>query len=274
MTALAETIAALPAHVIRQGDSGEAVAAAQKALAAIGYHLKGSGYFGTLTDTAVVDFQRIHNLKRDGVIGRVTAAMLDEVWTRGPIAPAATMHTVTRPPWQLAGLALLNTREVPGAGDNLEILAWAKEEGGAIARDFHHDATAWCSLFKNHQLTRAELRGTETLWALDWADPHKWPCVKLAGPAVGAIAAMKRLDGRGRLIGGHVIDVFGKDQHGNVMGLGGNQGNEVSIRPFPRSRLELGFFWPAGYPAPAAATIGFEHLPLVTSDGRLSTAEA
>jgi hypothetical protein len=50
--------------------------------------------------------------------------------------------------------------------------------------------------------------------------------------------------------------------------LGGNQSDEVSIIPFSESRV-LGYRWPVGYPLPDRKA-----LPLLRSDGRVSTNEA
>lgn len=250
--------------VLRLGDQGDAVRALQVALAVVGYPLRGTGYFGGATDTAVTDFQKRQGLDPDGVVGPGTAGMLDsavEAKSRGREAlPAESL----RPLWLQAGLKLINVKETVGSADNPEILEWAKEEGGSIAKDYKHDSIAWCALLANHILTKVGLKGTETLWALDFAG--KWPAIKLAGPAVGAFAPMKRPGG------GHIICVVGRDQHGNIMGLGGNQGDQVSILPFPEKRLDRGFWYPAGVTPPAA--VGMKSLPLVRSDGRLSKDES
>lgn len=90
--------------------------------------------------------------------------------------------------------------------------------------------------------------------------------MRLSGAAVGAFAPMLR-DG-----GGHIIQIVGRDQHGNYMGLGGNQSDAVSILPFPPSRLNKGFWWPNSVASPTA--IGMSRLPLVSSNGRVSSQEA
>jgi hypothetical protein len=71
--------------------------------------------------------------------------------------------------------------------------------------------------------------------------------------------------------GGHIAIVVGHDQAGNLMMLGGNQSDAVNIQAFLRDR-PLSFRWPQGIPLPSAT--GFESLPLVKSDGRISTREA
>lgn len=245
-------------QVYKLGSSGSVVRAMQLRLVELGYPLKGTGYFGSATDTAVSAFQRSAGLKADGRVGAQTATALDAVGTAQP-----PLAGVERPLWLTGGLALVGTKEFSGSRDNQVIIDWAKDEGGAIARDYSHDSIPWCALFANHLLTKVGLKGTETLWALDFAG--KWPSVQLSGPTVGAFAPMLR-DG-----GGHIIVVAGRDQHDNIMGLGGNQHDAVSVAPFARSRLNKGFWWPEDVPLPVK--IGFETLPIVTSDGRVSTKE-
>lgn len=255
----------------RLGSSGEVVGAIQLRLRDLGAPLRGTGYFGNATDTAVTSFQRSRGLLPDGVVGPVTAAALD--MAAGGTMPAPFAESIELPLWLQAGIPLIGTKEVPGTANNKTIIDWAKEEGGDIAKEYTHDSIPFCSLFMNHLLTKSTLKGTETLWALDWnADlmqariGRRWPGVKLPAIAVGAIAPMLR-DG-----GGHVITVVGRDQHGNVMGLGSNQSDTTSIIPFPLSRLNKGFWWPDSVPLPKV--MGFDRLPVVTSDGRVSHREA
>jgi uncharacterized protein (TIGR02594 family) len=257
-----------PSHFIKLGDQGPGVVAVQKALAQLGYKLSGTGYFGQGTDVAVSAFQKLVGLKSDGVVGPETAKKIDmaiDALTKGgaKILPEIKAQ-IERPLWVEAGLKFLGTKETPGSRDNRVIIDWARDEGGAIADTYTHDEIPWCALFANMTLTKCGLKGTETLWALDFAG--KWPSVKLIGPAVGAFAPMVRNGG------GHIGIVVGKDQHGNAMLLGGNQSDAVNIKPFARSRLNKGFWWPKSVPLPAE--IGWDHLPIVQSDGKVSTREA
>lgn len=252
-----------PVDTLKIGMSGEVVKLAQFELAKRGYNLKGTGYFGTGTDTAVSAFQLRYGVKPvDGEIGPDTAKAID----KAPLAEKLTtiIHTeISRPLWLEAGIKLLGVHEGLGSKDNQEIIDWAKDEGGEIAKEFNHDSIPWCALFANHILTKVGLKGTETLWALDFAG--NWPCIRLAAPAVGAFAPMKRSGG------GHIMVIVGKDQHGNIMGLGGNQSDAVTIAPFAVSRLNQGFYWPKGPSLPQV--IGFNSLPLVNSNGKVSTNE-
>jgi uncharacterized protein (TIGR02594 family) len=251
-----------PTKVMKMGSSGPDVAALQLALKNIGYPLTGTGFFGTATDTAVTAFQKRAGLIPDGDVGPTTAKAID--LAQGTPLPASIAEEVGRPLWLEAGLKLVGTKEGAGAADNKTIIDWAKQEGGDIAAEYTHDSIPWCALFANLMLTRAGLKGTETLWALDFAG--KWPSVKLLGPAVGAFAPMVRNGG------GHIICIVGKDQNGNIMGLGGNQSDKVSIVPFPMSRLNKGFWWPSSVPVPVK--LGVTALPVVRSDGKVSSKES
>lgn len=271
--------------IFKLGMSGPIVEAIQLALRDRGYALKGTGYYGGATFTAVQTFQRrAGGLTVDGKVGKITAHKIDAAPTVGAIlkpdlhapaapAPAAPLAEIGRPLWLEAGIALIGTKEFAGSANNPTIMDWAKEEGGDIAKEYSGDIIPWCALFENHILTKVGLEGTETLWALDFnADRmqqrlgRRWDGVKLTGPAVGAIAPMLRNGG------GHVITVVGRDQHGNVMGLGANQSDTTSIIPFPPARLNEGFWWPGSVALPKL--IGFDKLPLVLSNGKLSTKEA
>jgi len=252
------------AKVLRLGDSGPIVEQIQLGLKSIGYALKGTGYFGAATDVAVSTFQKRAGLAADGKFGAKSAAALDAAMTTpGTSATVVVPQEVGRPLWLEAGLKLVGLREGAGSGDNQQIIDWAKEEGGDISKEYNHDSIPWCALFANHILTHVGLKGTETLWALDFAG--KWPSVRLDGPAVGAFAPMLRNGG------GHIICIVGKAANGNIMGLGGNQSDSVSVAQFPLSRLNKGFWWPEGQPLPV---VGIDKLPIVTSDGRVSSKES
>lgn len=246
------------------GAQGEGVRAMQLALAQLGFKLEGTGYFGGATDTAVTAFQFAQKLNPTGKVDPLTAAAIDAAVAKAPGVKIIQSDVTTRPLWLLEALKWVGTHEGVGASDNPVIIEWAKEEGGAIAANYKHDATAWCALFANMCLTKVGLKGTETLWALDFAG--RWPSVKLAGPAVGAFAPMKREGG------GHIMIIVGKDKAGNVVGVGGNQGDAVNLRAFPIARLNQGYWWPTGVSLPSG--VGMAALPIVSGDGRVSTKES
>lgn len=61
---------------IRKGAKGEAVKLAQTLLNAHGFHLRVDGIFGVVTESAVLEYQALNNLKADGIIGPKTWAAL------------------------------------------------------------------------------------------------------------------------------------------------------------------------------------------------------
>lgn len=264
---MVELIALTKRGYLKFGDAGDDVKAAQKVLAVLGYDLKGTGYYGDATKLAVDDVQEKAGLRVDGELGEVTAKAIDLILgmvgsdagnaggTDVKVSPIADQD----PLWVTAALKMLGTREVAGSGNNPTILEWAKEEGGAVAQNYRADSTAWCALAANHVLTKAGLRGTETLWALDFNSSTAWPNVKLSGPARGAFAPMKRNGG------GHIIVVMGRTADGHLAAWGGNQSDNVTINSIPKDR-PLSFRWPAGVALPKR--VGFENLPIVKSDGR------
>lgn len=252
--------------ILRIGSQGAAVHAVQLALATLGYPLKGTGYFGGATDTAVTDFQRRQALTPDGRVGSKTALALDAaIAATGAAAPGAAQVVlppeIGRPLWLQAAIGWIGTKEQPGSGDNRVILNWAKDQGGDIAAEYTHDSIPWCALFANEVLHQVGLKGTGTLWALDFVNWGQ----KLSGPAVGAFAPMQRSGG------GHIPIIVGRDQNGNLMCVGGNQSDAVNIKPFDPDRVKA-WRWPNDVPLPAR--VGFNLLPLVSSNGRLSSNEA
>jgi uncharacterized protein (TIGR02594 family) len=252
MSNIAALVAGKP---LRLGAQGDAVRALQLALASFGYSLKGTGFFGGATDTAVEDFQRLNGLDVDGIVGPETAAAIDG--RKAPIA-GPIIDQVERPLWLIEALKWVNTREGAGGDDNPAIIEWAREEGGEIAREFRHDAIPWCALFANMVLTKNNLKGTESLWALDFDSDTKWPNVKLSGPAVGAFAPMQRAGG------GHIAIVIGRSRDGNLVCVGGNQSDKVSIAAFEPDRPRS-FRFPLGVSLPAL--VGFRSLPIVNAAG-------
>lgn len=253
----------MPKNVFfRLGSTGPAVKQIQLALAHLGYPLTGTGYFGPATDTAVEAFQRRAGIEIDGKVGNETAAAIDRAMGSNLAAvPPTVKEEISAPLWLQAGLKLLHTPERVNGRSNPEIIEWAKEEGGDIAKEYTNTATAWCALGVDHCLTLAGIKGTGTLWALDYAN---WG-VPLLGPAVGAIAPMKRVGG------GHVTIVAGKDAHGNLMCLGFNQGDTVSVIPFPASR-PVAFRWPKEAVLPTE--IGINKLPIVSASGAVTSKES
>lgn len=127
----------------------------------------------------------------------------------------------------------------------------------------------WCGLFVAHCL-RSAGRYVVPLWFRARA----WECDKMTrldNPAYGCIVTFTRQGG------GHVGFVVGIDNNGNLMVLGGNQSNAVSIAPFAVSRV-TGYFWPSRVIGdsvqPSHPLLNRYRLPVLQSNGQVSTNEA
>ncbi len=141
---------------------------------------------------------------------------------------------MNQPDWLVAAWRELGVREVAGARDNPRILAMFKDSGHeTVVRD----EVAWCAAFVGACLERGGRRGSRSLMArsyLQWGEDAR-------ELRTGSVAVLSR--GSNPALG-HVGFVVGEADD-KVLLLGGNQGQEVSVQSFPKSRL-LGVRWPVG----------------------------
>ncbi|WP_456868349.1 TIGR02594 family protein [Galbibacter sp. BG1] len=160
--------------------------------------------------------------------------------------------------WLDRAVSYIGLREIKGSQHHPKILQWWKDIGASWYQD---DETPWCGAFVGGVLKES---GLSVPAKGQGASAKAWNShgVKLDRPAVGCLVIFSRSGG------GHVGFVVGKDKFGNLMVLGGNQGDAVNIKPFAMNRV-VGYRWPSTWPA--------EHrfdLPVMNSDGRVSTNEA
>lgn len=166
-----------------------------------------------------------------------------------------------RPHWLNEALAYIGTKEIKGPKHELKIVGWWQK----IKSQFRDDETPWCAAFVGGVLEECGIVSSRSAAARSYV---KWG-KRLPGPAVGAIVSFWRGSPSGW--SGHVGFVVGKDQNGNLMVCGGNQGDEVNIKPFDVARV-LAYSWPQSIALPYKT--GFDTLPVVQSNGRLSSNEA
>lgn len=163
-----------------------------------------------------------------------------------------TMTPQCAAPWVVIARDFVGLHETKGAEHNPEILRmWQDIKRGGIK----DDETPWCAAFAGAMLERAGVRSSRFESAksyLTWG-------VRLDGPAPGCIVVFSR-DG-----GGHVGFVVGQDTDGNLLVLGGNQGDQVSVKTFPRSRV-TGYRWPVDMVIPSE--------PLQIGSAERTTSEA
>lgn len=162
---------------------------------------------------------------------------------------------MTELPWIAEARKHLGVREIPGPKDNPVILGWLVK----LKAWWKEENTPWCGTF-----TAMCLQACGLPYPKAWMRAKEYLIlpVHLDRPAYGCIVVFEREGG------GHVGFVVGRDRAGNLMVLGGNQGDAVCIKPFAKSRV-IGYLWPSTYP-----TSSRFNLPLLDSDGKLSTNEA
>jgi uncharacterized protein (TIGR02594 family) len=163
-------------------------------------------------------------------------------------------------PWLKTALKYTGTKEIKGVKHNWRILSWWR----VICAPFRDDETPWCAAFVGGVLEECGIRSTRSAAARSY---EKWG-VKLDKAAVGAVVVFWR--GSLHSGSGHVGFVVGRNLRNDIMVVGGNQGDAVSIKPFAVNRI-LGYRWPANIAKPVGS---FMSLPLMASNEAPSTNEA
>ena len=159
---------------------------------------------------------------------------------------------MSEPTWLTAARVDIGQRETLGPNDSpfirrmLEKLGakWLLGQpwcGGAVASWMQ---AAGCEIPKHWYRARA--------WA-DWGQ-------HLDRPVLGCVVVFARTGG------GHVGLVTGENVAGRLLVLGGNQGDAVNIRAFPRDRV-LAYRWPPGRELP-------RFFELARGDAAATTTEA
>ncbi len=149
-----------------------------------------------------------------------------------------------QPAWLAPAWAELGQREVPGPPANPHIRD--------LYADAHHaeissDEVPWCAAFVSACLERSSVPSPRTLLARDYLN---WGTA-LIGPRLGAIAVLSRGPDPSA---GHVAFLIGQTGDQLIL-LGGNQSNGVTVQAFPKSCL-LSLRWPdpTAMPAPKSST--------------------
>lgn len=140
-------------------------------------------------------------------------------------------------PWMKEALLLVGTKELPGKKHNRQVLAFLRQMRNLGKWGKGRDETPWCAAFVHHVLGKCNIEGTGHALASSyktWGRPSKFE--------YGAIIVIKRKRGggdesTGSRAGYHVGFLVRCTKHHYVI-LGGNQGDAVSVRYFPKSRYE------------------------------------
>lgn len=172
--------------------------------------------------------------------------------------------------WVSEARSNIGLSEIVGAKHNAKILEMWKTgftATGQVERlkekVWQNDETAWCGGFIAYIFAKVGLVKHIPKYfpmARAWAKVG----TKLDMPAYGCLVVFSR----GNM--GHVGIVVGQDKNGNLMVLGGNQANAVNIKPFSKNRV-IAYRWCGTQDKPYQSRYD---LPILTSDGKLSTNEA
>ena len=163
-------------------------------------------------------------------------------------------------PWIAEARKYIGQREIKGASHNTLILSWLDK----LKAWWKNDEEPWCGVF-----------AAQCLSSSNREIPKNWYRAKeylncgtaLSTPAYGCIVVFSRTGG------GHVGFVVGKDKYENLMVLGGNQGDAVSIQAFSISRV-AGYRWPADEKGKLLKPTSYRYqLPVLKSNGLVSTNE-
>jgi uncharacterized protein (TIGR02594 family) len=167
-------------------------------------------------------------------------------------------------PWLTLARDLIGVKEISGDKHEPKILA--------LWRDSHlrftTDEDPWCAAFVGACLERAVVNSTRKPNARSyehWGDDVKKNGIKQI--PLGAIVVYERPPDTWT---GHVGFAVGRTEDNEILTLGGNQRDSVSIAPFEQGRL-IAARWPSEF---AGDLRLLHHIPLMQSTGALSTNEA
>ncbi|MGF1537827.1 MAG: peptidoglycan-binding protein, partial [Elainellaceae cyanobacterium] len=163
-SALRETDAADPGNLLQTGSQGPRVIQLQERLTTLGYYDGPiSGFFGELTEAAVIQFQRDRGLTADGIVGDTTESALNELAQ----SPAAAEQVRTPDPTD----GLLERSEIGEAVTELQRRLTALGfYDGPIDGNYGPRTEAAVSRFQSeNELVTDGIAGPATLAAIDRA---------------------------------------------------------------------------------------------------------
>jgi uncharacterized protein (TIGR02594 family) len=136
-------------------------------------------------------------------------------------------------PWMDIAKQEIGEAERPGRGEENQRI---QEYHNSTRERNQSERAPWCSSFANWALAGANIKGMGSSVALSW---YSWGQT-LSGPAYGSIAIFEREGG------GHVGFVAGRNENGDIVILGGNQGNAVGYAAVGAD-VAIRYVYPAGY---------------------------
>jgi uncharacterized protein (TIGR02594 family) len=141
-----------------------------------------------------------------------------------------TIILVPRIAMLLKAMEFYGLNEIPGEKNNPQIIQFFKDIGYEWVQT---DETAWCGAFINWIAKQCDCQKSGRLDARSWLNIGS----KTEKPQLGNIVVFWRESLRSWK--GHVGIYVNQDEK-NIYCLGGNQSNQVNIKPYPKNQL-LGF---------------------------------
>lgn len=168
------------------------------------------------------------------------------------------MNTPHTPVWLHIARSYIGLREVPGPGTAPQIAVWLHD----LNAWWKGDEEPWCGTFAGGVFLECGIEPPAAWYRakawLKWGTP-------LEAPQFGCIVVFDRKGG------GHVNFCEGRNARGQLVCVGGNQGDAVSRAAFDTDRV-LGYVWPAE--AWAALEYRGDELPLLATNEPTSRNEA
>lgn len=152
-----------------------------------------------------------------------------------PPAPGVLGGAAAGTPWMREADRWLGLKEIPGSKHHPQILSWWE----SIKQSYRDDETAWCAAYVGGVLEEVGIPSSRSAAARSYENYGE----KIATPTYGAITVFWRGSRSGWQ--GHVAFLVGVTSGGDLLCLGGNQDNAVTVARFSRDRL-LGFRFPKG----------------------------
>lgn len=226
------------------------------------------GVRGPKTDAAIIAFKKSIGYKPRAFLGPLTlAALFDNRkslyndtggFQTGEDAFNSNSNT---PIWLRVASSYIGLTEWKGSKHNPVIVNMFAR---ILAPWFTDDETPWCAAYVGGVLEECGIASTKSARARSYENYG----IDCGGPCVGAIGVLSR--GNPSNGKGHVIFVTGRDENGNIVGIGGNQANTVSEAPFNVERF-VSFRLPNSSKIPD--NVGFDNLPIIRISLNLSNNE-
>lgn len=236
--------------LLKEGSKGPKVKEAQTMLVAAGFRVVIDGDFGKATKAAVKAFQKLHSLKQDGVVGPLTAGLLNVKLGQAQVVKVAVedgeSHPVatTKTPWMDFLIRNVGQKEIAGTKANqfiVDLFQYTSIKNLKLALS---DETAWCAACACAALRKNGMKDPNSASAASFDTYGE----KLDEPKFGCVVTFKTTTGSRR----HVTFYSHTDAQGRLVCLGGNQGNALKYSAFSKAKVAQ-YRWPVPLEANARA---------------------